>query len=199
MPRPHLRTGFRQPKLREWVGSHRACLVWSALSLVRAWIAAGRPKGKKGFGMYESYSEVIGGILEVANVPGFLDIPEEQARLEDEESDLAPLIPVWRQRFQFEPVSAAQLLPLCTEVDLGGKTEQERKIRLGKLLRANRDRVFGEVSIVTSGSRDGSNLWRLMPIGGRSSTNGQDCEPVRARGVGELGECFASSPSRKNE
>jgi putative DNA primase/helicase len=148
--------------------------------------------------MYESYSEVIGGILEVANVPGFLEIPDEQVRLEDDVSDLAPLVPLWRQRFQFEPVSAAELLPLCTEVDLRGKTGQEQKIRLGQLLRANRDRQFGDVAMVTAGSRDGSNLWRLTPIGDGSSTNGRVREPVRARGVGELGECLPPLP-KKNE
>jgi hypothetical protein len=189
MPRPHLRTDFQNPNLREWVHSSHTVLVWAMLTLVRGWLAAGAPKGTRKLGMYESYSEVIGGILGIAKVSGFLDIPQEQARLEDDESDLAPLVPLWSKQFHFEPVSAAELLPLCGSagVVLGGKAETEQKIRLGQLLRANRDRCFGDVVIAIGGSRAGSNLWRLTPIGGGLATNGLSDELVHAEGVGEWG------------
>jgi len=173
MERPHLRTDFRQANLREFVRSNHALLVWAVLTMVRGWIAAGRPKGTKKLGMYESYSEVIGGILDVAGVPGFLDIPQEQAALEDDEASLAPLIPLWLETFGFDTVSTAQLFELRPELDLGGKTEMEQKIRLGKLLRANRDRRFGDLVIVHEGKRGGSSLWRLVRVAGCSSTGGQ--------------------------
>ncbi len=43
--RPWERTGFRHPELREWILENRALLIWAALVLIQAWIAAGRPRG----------------------------------------------------------------------------------------------------------------------------------------------------------
>lgn len=162
VPRPHLRQGFRHPKLREWVRQEHGRLVWSCLTLIQAWIAAGRPKGTNRLGMYESYSEVIGGILQIAGVQGFLD-PEEQIRLEDDLDDLGPLIPIWYERFQFKPVGVMELYPLCADIDIGGKADQEQKIRLGQLLRSHRDCAVGDFVILEAGERKGSKLWKLGP------------------------------------
>jgi hypothetical protein len=163
MEQPHLRTDFAYPNLREVVAQNHELLVWAVLTLVSAWLAAGRPKGTKKLGMYESHSEIIGGILDVAGVPGFLDIAQQQAKLEDGESNLAPVIPLWQDKFQFQSVGAKELFPQCAEIDLGGGSETSRKIILGKMLHDNRDRVFGDVVIVEAGMRAGSNLWRLAP------------------------------------
>jgi putative DNA primase/helicase len=70
--RPWLRTGWRHPDLRRWAAEHRADLVWAALVLIRAWAAAGRPRGPKALGMFDAWSAVLGGILTVAEIPGFL-------------------------------------------------------------------------------------------------------------------------------
>ena len=199
MPQPHLRTEFRNPKLREWVRSNHAYLVWAMMTLVGGWIAAGRPKGSKKLGMYESYSEVIGGILDVAGVPGFLDIPQEQARLEDDDASLAPLVPLWRDKFHCDAVGAAELLPLCTEIDLGGKTDHDQKIRLGKLLRSNRDRRFGELVIREAGERGGSKLWRLAQVDGRSSTAGAVPNQFGSEGVREWGSLLPPFRRRVSE
>jgi putative DNA primase/helicase len=71
--RPWMREGFHHENLREWVHTHRATLVWASLTLVQAWLAAGRPyPGVKPLGSYESWSRTIGGILQVAEIGGFL-------------------------------------------------------------------------------------------------------------------------------
>jgi len=143
--------------------------------------------------MYESYSEVIGGILEVAGVAGFLDIPEEQARLECDEGDLALFVHAWFKAFQLKPVGAAELLPLGTEVSIGGTTEHNQKVRLGKLLHAHRDRVFGDLAIREAGERTGSRLWRLAPVDSGSSARKQGVQSDLAEGVRGLGECLSPS------
>ena len=71
--KPELRTGFRHPKLRLWVKEERPWLVWSVVTIVKAWIAQGRPRAQIVFGGFEDWAEVIGGILEVAGFPGFLE------------------------------------------------------------------------------------------------------------------------------
>ena len=190
MRRPHLRTEFRHPNLREWVASNHGGLIWAMLTLVRAWFVAGCPKGTAKLGMYESYCQVIGGILDVAGVPGFLDIRQEQAQLAEDESDLAPLIPRWQETHGFSHVRVGELLELSEELDLEGSTENSRKIKLGKLLRANRGRRFDDVVLVEAGKQAGSKLWRLDPIAANESSGRNDDQPIETGGVGELGESF---------
>src|SRR6516164_6851097 len=69
---PWERTGYRHPNLLKWAKENRGQLVWAALTLARAWIAAGRPAGTEVLGMFEAWTDVIGGILGVAGVPGLL-------------------------------------------------------------------------------------------------------------------------------
>ena len=70
--RPEERSDFRHPDLAGWVRHEHGRLVWALLTLVQAWIAAGRPKGGVTLGSFESWARIIGGILEVAEIPGFL-------------------------------------------------------------------------------------------------------------------------------
>lgn len=169
MARPHLRQNFHHRDLRKWVRENHPRLVWALLTLIQAWIAAGCPKGKKVLGMYENYSEVIGGILGVAEVgDAFLDL-DEQVKLEDDDSGLGTLIPAWYEKYQSKPIGVAELFPLATEVDLGGSTEKEQKACLGRLLRASRDCPIGGFVIVEDGMRGGSRLWRLEPAEDRET------------------------------
>lgn len=69
---PWLRESFTIPNLREWSREHRADLIWAVLTLARAWHVAGRPKGPRSLGMYESWASVIGGIVTFAGFDGFL-------------------------------------------------------------------------------------------------------------------------------
>jgi putative DNA primase/helicase len=50
---PWLRNGFRHPNLREWVAAQRSELIWAALTIIQAWIVAGKPEGKVIMGSYE--------------------------------------------------------------------------------------------------------------------------------------------------
>src|SRR2546426_556828 len=64
---------FRHENIMRWAHDHRGQLVAAALSLCQAWIAAGQPKGKYTLGSFESWSWVMGGILDVIGVPGFME------------------------------------------------------------------------------------------------------------------------------
>src|SRR5262249_41891167 len=71
--RPHepREADFKHP-LPRWAKQHRAELVHAALALVRAWWVAGRPSGEATLATFEAWSHVVGGILKVAGVGGFL-------------------------------------------------------------------------------------------------------------------------------
>lgn len=69
---PKLRD-FRHTDIKAWVLEHRDFLVYMILVMFRSWIIAGKPKSKTPLmGSFETWSEVIGGILEYAGVNGFL-------------------------------------------------------------------------------------------------------------------------------
>lgn len=68
-PRP----GEAFKRLPEWVARHRGRLIWAALTIGRAWWAAGHPPAKlPPFGNFERWQGVIGGLLEIAGIPDFL-------------------------------------------------------------------------------------------------------------------------------
>jgi hypothetical protein len=65
---------FRHPDLRGWIRDVRGPILGAILILARAWIVAGRavPDTLPKLGSFESWSEIIGGILAVAGIEGFL-------------------------------------------------------------------------------------------------------------------------------
>ena len=166
--RPWLRDGFAIPNLREWVAENRGRLVWSALVLIRAWLNAGRPSGSQSLGMFEQWATTIGGILDVAEIPGFLgNLDEFYAESDAEGAAWRSFILNWWERFGAKEVRVAELWQAIkddTTLPISGDTEQAQKIRLGKLLADKRDRVSLSKSkgrtgnYVSSGVGSGSGL-----------------------------------------
>lgn len=70
---------FRHPgqsglDLGSWTRKNRRRLLEATLTLVRAWFAAGcpSPTRKVSFGSFETWERTVGGIIELAGLPGFL-------------------------------------------------------------------------------------------------------------------------------
>lgn len=76
LPNPQDRpeSSFRHPDIEGWTRDNRGLILSALLTLVRAWHAAGRPgpEGGASFGSFEQWEKVVGGILQVAGVDGFL-------------------------------------------------------------------------------------------------------------------------------
>jgi hypothetical protein len=170
--RPWQRGDFRHPDLRSWLRENRAQLVWAALTLGRAWIAAGKPPGQaKPLGMFESWTQTIGGILEVGGIPGFLENSEEFYEASDVEAAAwRALVEEWWRRYADAEVGVSELMDIvvpegggdCIDLDLGKGSEKSQQTRFGVLLRQQRDRRYGQMRIVRGGKRKGSQLWRLV-------------------------------------
>ena len=72
--RPWERRGFKHEDLRGWVQKHRGELVTALLTLVQRWLADGKPEENDVIlGGYEEWVKVIGGILKVTGIDGFLE------------------------------------------------------------------------------------------------------------------------------
>lgn len=171
--RPMLRGGFRHPELREWVKANRAKLVAAALTLGRAWVAAGRPRAPDApvLGMYEAWSRVLAGVLATAGVPGFL------GNLDDFHEDADPasamrrsFVGAWWERHTARQVGVSDLFRMVADeaidLDLGDRGAQSQRIRLGKRLAEWRGMRFDlgdtlTVSIARGDMARHSQLWRL--------------------------------------
>jgi hypothetical protein len=171
--RPWLRQPreFRHPDLVQWAKDHRRELVWAALVLARAWVAAGRPRAATRLGSFESWSDVVGGILAVAGVPGFLSGVEAFYEAADAEGAAwREFTAVWWETFGTQPTRVADLLALCDRHDLmlearGERGEQSQRTRLGQALQGMRDRVFGSLRIICVPDPRGKvSLYALRPV-----------------------------------
>jgi len=144
--RPWERTGFRHANLRGWVRKHRGEVISALLTLVKKWIADGRPQADDVIlGSYEGWIAVVGGILKAVNIEGFLanatelydqlDL-ERQAWIEffwmwaetygayDPETnswgayaEMDSGARVWQEKESGEPVGTKELFPLASHFD----------------------------------------------------------------------------------
>ncbi len=187
METPEQRTGFRHPDLIAYIRTHRAELVHAALTFVRAWLAAGRPSGVQVMGSFESYVRVMGGILEVAGINGFLDNADELRKRSDvETADWRAFVLAWWKRWQDTRVGVSDLATLLWED--GGKrtdlltsqvsapTERGALTQLGMRLSRKRDCVIAGFRITPAEADNSGRLqYHLAPV---------DCIPFSAEPEG---------------
>jgi hypothetical protein len=206
---PWRRGGFRHPNLTEWVKANRARLVAASLTLCRAWIAAGMPHGSRIIGSFESWSAVMGGVLTVAGVPGFLGNVDEMLEAADAEGAVwRAFVARWWESFRAGPVGVGDLYKVAIvsepSIPLGDGNERSQKTRLGRALGRMRDRIFHvgptALRIAPAGIRHQAQQWQLVhevsaaETGERVEPNAQR-SPTRSpeeteayQGEGERGE-----------
>ena len=189
---PWLREGFRHPNLLAWVWQNRARLVAACLTLGRAWIAAGMPRHQKTIGSFEGWAEVMGGILEVAGVPGFLGNLKEMYERADAEGA------VWRGfvgamvgALRHAEVGVADLfeLALQSELRLARGDERAKRTSLGQALGRMRDRIFAVGDLRLRVSAAGSSAARTaLAAGDRRNVLPEEVHKVHTRvNLGDLG------------
>jgi putative DNA primase/helicase len=167
---PWERRQFRHPNLLAWVREHRGRLIAAALTLCRAWIAAGKPKGTQTLGMFESWVEVLGGILDVAGVPGLIANAEEfRGARADNADEIRPFLTAWFERHGVDRVRVPDLFTLATDYQLlesvlGDKGEAGQRVALGKALAKMVDRVACGFRVVAAGrDHKGRQFYQLEP------------------------------------
>jgi hypothetical protein len=169
---PWERSDFRHANLFTWTKENRGQLVWAALVLCQAWVAAGRPKGKEVLGMYESWAETMGGILQVIGVPGLLTNADKFRKASgDMSNEWRSFVVSWWQKFADNPVGVRELFLLAAgeqmlDSVLGDKGERSQRTRLGRALGKMRERVIGDLCIKDCGEdHSATQKYRLEPTG----------------------------------
>ena len=170
---PWEREGFRHHDLIAWAKENRSRLVWAALTICQASAAWGWPEGSKTLGSYERWARVMSGILEVADVDGFLDDRERvHDVVVDDTADWINFTIQWWNEHEDQPVRATQLLSLAKRLFLlpdvtAGRDRHGRVTALGKALTSHRDRIIGRYSIhlVRHDGHTKSNMFALREVG----------------------------------
>ncbi len=175
---PWTRANWRHPDLPKWVKEHRGELVWAVLCAGRAWLSRGRPRGRASRGSYEDWSAVMGGVLDVLGVPGFLGNSDELFEHADPERDANLwLVENWWAKFQEQRKRASELFgslgsdpdfPFDFGPDFGNQRAQKFGTHLGKI----NGRIFpledgAEVRVRrTDKKHSGTFKWYLENSGG---------------------------------
>lgn len=163
---------FRVKDLAQATKRQRSVLVWACLTAWQAWLARGRPAWDgEALASFESWSAVMGGVLEVLGLPGFL---RNREHLWDAaEKDLGPwqaFVKAWWALHKGAPVGVSLLFDLCINQhllgdDLGAGNDDSKRSKLGKRLTGAVDRVLAGFKIVKKGKdRGGSNTYVLQPV-----------------------------------
>ena len=167
---PWTRTGFRHPQLGAWALAHRGRLIHACLTLIQAWLAAGRPAGTATLGSFETWATTMGGILDVAGVPGFLGNAHALYAQADEEVQMwRAFVLAWWDTHHQQEVGTEELYKLAMDETLlsevlGDGGERSQRTKLGKALGRMRDRIIGAYRIVSEREDGkGRRLYRLEP------------------------------------
>jgi hypothetical protein len=163
---PSLRSGFHHDPLLTWARENRGALVHACLTLCRRWVAEGMLHGKQAMGSYESYAQVMGGILECCGVEGFLANRVRKVTANREAAQWKALVAEWYRRRTTLPTSTSELFKLIdSDVDLAtlfedviGSDPTSQKVRLGRALEKQDGRVY-HVKAPTGGAE--GQEWRI--------------------------------------
>jgi hypothetical protein len=184
---PEERSRFAHPKLLAWVMAERGRLVAAALTVLRAWVVAGRPQLKlTRFGSFEAWSETIRALLVWLGEADPTLGRERIRRVGDPEREaLQTLLEAWHARFGEDPrtlaagVAEAENDPALKVALAGldrksdGRTLNLR--RLGYLFRRNNGRIVGGLRLEATGERTSEGAsWRVTRGTGRSGVDRDD-------------------------
>jgi hypothetical protein len=175
MEAPEERTGFKHSRPL-WAIEHRSELVSVCLSIIQNWVNVGMPTSDATLGRFEDWAGVMGGVLGVSGVLGFLSNREQQKRRDPESQEWVALCEGWWEQYEELPVTAKDVLELAKYEGVllslwAGRSELAAQQRTGHALAKNRDRVFVGYRICASGEGRTQNrayqLRKIAPPGGR--------------------------------
>jgi len=213
---PFERDNFKHSNLRRWVDEQRGNLIAAAIILIRNWINLGKPTPQNlpAIGSFEQWRDVLGGILETANLAGFLQNRQDTTnRVNPEQLLWQSFFGAWYNKHGELPMKPKELYSLAKDCELFdelifSKTEKGEITALGRRLKQQKDRIFSgfKLSHVKHGK---NNQYQLLPVkvgsSGSSQSQNQELPHKQHIGynnknvvVGSSGSFLNSEPTCKN-
>lgn len=180
---PGERYNFKIPNLRGYVKQNRPLLLGAVLTILTAWLQAGRPLSNgRPLASFEEWYRVMGGILETAGVEGFMDNRDVIIQRGNDDSERArwiALFDVWFGTFGSLPTPVKDLYEWAkTEEICAGKegNEVNERKQLSKALTAKVGNVLGCYRVEKGGAKDNSLAFVLLKVEDRADQ--QTAAPV---------------------
>jgi hypothetical protein len=205
--RPEERQNFRHPDLLAWVGESRAKLLTAALTILRAYCAAGRPdQHLPAWGSFEGWSRLVRSAVVWVGQPD----PGETRLLLQERADVAAesmgviLRCLEEMDHERRGKTAAEVIQVAKEPGSHADLRDALEGLLGKLdarllgnkLRSYRRRVFEGRFIDHAGTKQRAARWAVFPAEAfRNAAKDTHQTHQTHRSEGESGECGESGES----
>lgn len=152
----------------QYIRKNRSKVQAATITLVRHWQKEGQPAFGKAHGSrFKAWANMMGGILQTAEIPGFLQNTDStRVNLDPETEAWREFVTVWWGKFSSREVTANQLLPLALGVDhLGMEIDggQGKARSFGWMLRNRRDKVISGYKITRAkGQCSAGAKWQLI-------------------------------------
>lgn len=169
---------FRHPDLKAWTAENRTELVSAALTVLRGWVAAGRPAFSRGacMGSFEPWDRMMSGVLAYAGHPAFLtDMKERRSESDFTASYWEAHVQWLHALFGGKEFTTRQVQEAALRDPQGyeappGLEDASGKVftrQLGQGYSKHRDRNYNGVRLVKSGMGHKSTLkWRTVTENG---------------------------------
>ena len=178
--RPWERDGWKHDDLLKWVLDHRAELIAAILTLFRGWCAQGQPvPDLPTIGGFEPWTRVIGGVLHVAGIEGFLDNLERiYGEFDTESTEWRTFLSEWHGRLGEHALTNGELIektrlvnlvtldvlwahaPRAINVDYSKLGSSARS--LGRVLASHAGIQHGQFRLEDAGEKSHAKLWRVV-------------------------------------
>jgi hypothetical protein len=167
---PEARTDFQHPDIRAYARQQRRVVLECLLGLVENWLAADRPLHANRLGGFESWSETIGGILQVNGLRKWrTNEGEWRKQANPHGSEWESFVAAWHATFALEEVTVKDLLALAGRIEifpfvLAKATPQAQGAAFGKMLQRHVDAPISQWYIRRNVSESGHSVYLLQPI-----------------------------------
>jgi hypothetical protein len=168
---------IRRPLDEDKITAMRPNILAALWAVVRQWQEQGRPKPAKTKGGFESWSEIVGGIVQAAGFGCPLETAEVAVAADTDHDDMRRLVAAMDSERHYE---FSQLVELarqqdCFEGILGGEELDRRdKARLGKLFQRYHRRQVGDKRFWFDGKGHARRYWveTVKPTGSAPGPDG---------------------------
>jgi len=138
--------GFKHPDLLLWVKQNADELLSSVVCMIRWWVKQGRKPSavKVKLGMFESWLDVVGGVLASCGVNGLLENQESLYAESDAEGNAwKQFFDAWWEENKGIPVTVKSLMQFAEDIlPVRGHTDASKRMSLGKMISAQKGRIY---------------------------------------------------------